>query len=124
MEAELKAFLADLKTLRREVNEEKGDRIAKKQIRGHAERVASTWFNSISKGLIESYTFAPELITRYSSECNHLIKLTENNNLRTSYLSVLANLIKQFRDELILPIQRNEVQRASQSRFAQFLAGL
>jgi hypothetical protein len=64
------------------------------------------------------------LIERYSGYCSRLIKLAENNNLKTSYLSTLGDLIGCFRDELILPVQRNEVQRTTKSVFAEFVAGL
>lgn len=124
MQAELKTFLADLKSLRREVKGENYERIAKKLLRDHAEQLASTWFNVIAKSAAENYTFAPELIDRYSVLCKRLIKLTENNNLKKSYLDILDNLIRHFRDEFILPIQRNEVRQTKASVFGEFVAGL
>jgi hypothetical protein len=124
MQAELKTFLADLKGLRHEVKGESHERIAKKPIRDHAEQLASKWFNVIVEGAAENYTFAPEVIERYSGHCKRLIKLTENNNRRKSYLDILDSLIRHFREEFILPIQRNEVQRTKKSLFGQFVASL
>ena len=96
MEAELKTYLVDLKSLRREVKGENHERIAKKPIRDCAEQLASKWFNVIVKNAAEHYAFPPEVIEGYSGHCKRLIKLTENNNLRKSYLDILDNLIRHF----------------------------
>ena len=124
MEAELRTYLADLKSLRLEVKGETHERISKKSIRDNAEQLASRWFNVIAKTATEHYTFAPEMIERYSNHCKRLIKLTENNNQRTSYLDILDKLIRHFRDDFILPLQRNEVQQSKTSVFSQFVASL
>jgi hypothetical protein len=124
MEAELKAFLTDLKGLRREIKAENHERIAKQPIRKRAEQLASTWFDTIAKGLSDKYGFAPELIERYSNGSTRLIKLAEHNNLKKSYLETLDPLIRRFRDELILPIQRKDLQPAKKSLFSQFVASL
>jgi len=123
MEAELKAFLEELRALRREVKDERRERVSKKSIRNQAEQVASAWFNGIAKGATK-YSFSAELIERYSTQCSRLIKLTENNNLKTSYLDVLDKLTKHFRDDFILPIQRNEVRQTELSAFARFVINL
>jgi hypothetical protein len=64
------------------------------------------------------------MIERYSGHCKRLIKLTENNNQKTSYLDILDKLVRQFRDDLILPLQQNEVQQSKTSAFSRFVAGL
>ena len=124
MEAELKTFLADLKSLRLEIKGEPHERISKKSIRDHAEQLASQWFTVIAKSATDNYTFEPEMIGRYSGHCKRLIKLTENNNQKTSYLGILEKLIRHFRDDFILPLQRNEVQQSKTSVFSQFVASL
>ena len=115
MEAELRTFLADLKNLRVEVKGETHERIAKKSIRNHAKQLASQWFTMTAKNAAENYTFAPELIEGYSGHWKRLIKLTENNNYRASYLDILNNLTRHFRDDFILPLQRNEIQQKKTS---------
>lgn len=124
MEPELKKYLADLKALRHEIRAENRPRIARKPIRQRAERLASTWFDEIARGLADNYDFSPELIKRYSDGATRLIKLAEHNNLRTSYLETLDALVRRFRDELILPIQRREVQLHKASLFDQFMASV
>jgi|ERR1035437_5577182 hypothetical protein len=125
MEAALKTFLAGLKGLRLEIKGENRERISKKSIRDRAAELASMWFNVIAKDALDHYTFAPELIEKYSGHFKRLIKLTENNNLKSSYLDILDNLTHHFRDEFILPLQRNEIQpRRKASQFSQFVAGL
>jgi hypothetical protein len=124
MEAELKAFLADVKGLRLNVRGEAHERISKKPIRDCAEQLASRWFSVISRSATETYTFAPELVERYSGHFKRLIKLTENNNQKTSYLDILDKLIRHFRDDFILPLQRNEVRQNRASVFGQFVASL
>jgi hypothetical protein len=124
MEAELRTFLADLKSLRLEIKAETHERIAKKSIRERANQLASRWFTVIAKNAAENYTVAPELIEGYSDHCKRLIRLTENNNQKTSYLDILDNLVRHFRDDFILPLQRNEVQQSKTSLFSQFLVSL
>jgi hypothetical protein len=124
MEAELRTFLADLKSLRLEIKGETHERIAKKSIRERANQLASHWFTVIAKNASENYTFAPELIEGYSGHCKRLIRLTENNNQKTSYVGILDNLVRHFRDDFILPLQRNEVQQSKTSLFSQFVASL
>jgi hypothetical protein len=123
MEAKLKSFLADLKTLRQGIRAESHERIARTAPRQHAEKLASRWFSDIAKDLAD-YSFPAELIKRYSDGATRLIKLAEHNNRRTSYLEVLDGLVRCFRDELVLPIQRGEVQPKRASPFGQFLASL
>jgi len=97
MEQELKRFLEDLRALRHLVRGEKHERISKQQIRQLSESIASTWFTSIAPRLTTTYTFAPALVDKYSGHCNRLLKLAENNNLKTSYLSTLDSLARGFR---------------------------
>ncbi len=124
MEAELREFLADLKSLRLEVRGETHERISKKSLRDRAEQLMSRWFTVIAKSATDNYTFAPEMIERYSGHCKRLIKLTENNNQKTSYLDILEKLIRPFRNDFILPLQRNEVRTSNKSVFSQFVASL
>jgi hypothetical protein len=78
----------------------------------------------IAKNAAENYTFSRDLIQEYSGHFNRLIKLTENNNLKSSYLSSMDRIIRRFRDDFMLPLQRNEVQRSKTSQFSRFVEGL
>ena len=124
MENQLKRFLDDLKKLRRHVKAEEVKQIGKKDLRTRAEEVGSRWFNDLSTQLSRDFCFSAELIEKYSAGCARLIKLSSPNNLKTSYLEVLNDLIRPFRDELILPVQQGAAAGGQTNTFDAFFSTL
>lgn len=122
MVEKLKSFLSDLKALRKDIKSEKVAQVAKKSLRTRAEQLGSRWFNELSEPLTTTYGFHSELIDKYASGAAKLIKLSAPNNLKTSYLSALSELIKDFRDELVLPVQKGQAAPAQGSTFDSFFA--
>lgn len=112
---QLKSFLNDLKSLRRDVKTEKVTQISKQALRTRAENLGSQWFSDFSSPLSTKLGFSGEVLEKYSSYCAKLIKLSAPNNLKSSYLSALNGLIKSFRAELILPLQQGQPSQASSS---------
>jgi hypothetical protein len=101
-----KDFLSELKALRKEVKAERVTQIAKKHLREKAEQLGSQWCTSLSGELSQSGAIPSEVLERYTEYCSRLIVLSSPNNLKTSYIETLDGLIKPFRSELILPLQR------------------
>jgi hypothetical protein len=106
MLAELKTFLDELRTLRKEVKAEKVAQIAKKHLREKAERLGSKWCSDLSGTLSHTAGISPKVLEKYTKRCTRLIVLSSPNNLKTSYIETLDELIKPFRKELILPLQQ------------------
>lgn len=106
MVEQLKPFLKDLKSLRRDIKAEGGDRIAKKDLRKRAEQLGSRWFAEFASRLPREVRVSSEILDKYSEGFGRLIALSSPNNRKTSYLDVLEPLIKPFRNELILTAQK------------------
>lgn len=121
---DLKAFLEDLKALRRDVKAERVSAISKKDIRERAEELGSRWFSDLAPVLASSTYFSAELVERYSAGCVRLIRLSAPSNLRKSYVDTLDDLIKPFRNELILPVQQGFGEGSASSTFAAFFTGI
>ena len=123
MVPQLKAFLGDLKSLRKDLRAETKDQVAKKALRERAEELGSRWFNEVLPLLTTAAGYSMEVTEKYSSGCARLIKLSAPNNLRKSYLSILGGLVTAFRDDLILPAQQG-AGSVGPSRFDTFFTAL
>ena len=106
MLAQLKTFLEDLKALRKDLKAEKVARVAKRGLRARAEQIGSRWFGDFSSALCQSSGISTDVLEKYTQGCGRLIALSSPNNLKKSYIETLDALIKPFRNELILTVQR------------------
>ena len=102
----LKEFLNELKTLRKDIKNESVKQISKKALTNQAENLGSRWFSEFSSQLSQDAGIAQEILTKYSEGFGRLIVLSAPNNLKKSYLEVVNSIIKPFRDELILVVQK------------------
>ncbi len=107
MIAKLKAYLVELKALRKDVKAELVKQIGKKELRERAEQLGTQWFSEFSSNLPQQAGISSDVLDKYSEGCARLITLSAPNNLKKSYVDVLDSLIKAFRKELILPAQTN-----------------
>ncbi len=105
----LKEFLDRTKSLRQEVKTLSARTIGSLAIRQRAEALGSEWCNEVCPQLLANGGFDVAKLADYSVEFERLIKLSAPSNLRTSYLSVLDSVTKQFRTDFILPIQQGKV---------------
>jgi hypothetical protein len=124
---ELKEYLKHLKDLRAEVKalEAEGrERVSRKAILNRTEELASQWFSELLPKLLSDYSSPAELIDGYSSDFSQLLKLSAPNNLAKSYIGPLNSVIRHFRDDFILPLQREPRLRVSASALTQLLANL
>jgi hypothetical protein len=120
----LKTFLEELRALRKIIKAEKFDRIAKKDLRTKAEQLGSRWFSEFSTSLSQEIGIPSEILDKYAEGCGRLIALSASNNLKASYIGVLGSLIKPFRDELILSIQKGTTTSGSLSLLHKILGEL
>ena len=121
---QLKAFLNDLKGLRRDIKGERVKQIAKRDLRNRAEQLGSRWFSQLRAPIAENLGVPPEIGDKYADGCSRLIILSSPNNLRKSYLEALDSLIKPFRRELILTAQKGSAASTSLTMLHNVLAGL
>jgi hypothetical protein len=121
---ELQKLHSDLKSLRRDISNEISEQIAKKALRANAEQCATLWFKTISPSLVQHHVIDPQLIEQYSSLFAVLLKLSNPNNLQSRYLEVLRDILKSFRDDLIIPIQTEPKLAKEVSALEKMLAAL
>lgn len=120
---ELKRLLDEVKDLRAAVKAIPGSTVGSKDLRGTAESLGSQWCNEISPELGANDRFASDLIGRYNQAFSKLIALSAPSNRKSSYLSALDLVIKDFRKDFVLPIQQGRVKVAGgSSTFDAFLS--
>jgi hypothetical protein len=102
---ECSEILSDLKALRADIKKEDTERIGKLNLRSRAEGIASIWFSSISIRISNREIFTDGIADKYKEGFTRLLKLSSPANRKTSYLEVLDILIKDFNDEVLIPIR-------------------
>ncbi|MGD0784571.1 MAG: hypothetical protein ABR969_02020 [Sedimentisphaerales bacterium] len=113
-----------LKDLRKDVALEHANSISKKTIRERAEILGTKWFKEIVEPLKAQYNITSEVADTYSENFERLIKISAPNNLKKSYLETLGFLSKSFRDDFILPMQKNPKSTTDISLLSKMLEGL
>lgn len=122
MENSLQLLLLDLKDLRRTLKAETVPQVGKKALRDKANELGSRWHRDFSPKLRRM--IPNDVCDRYDTAFTRLIKLSSPNNLRSSYLDVLNELIPPFRDDLIIPAKQGNFASAPPSAFDSFFASL
>lgn len=102
----LKTLQKDLGELRKEVTAVKTKCISKQSVRNKAGEIGSRWFSEFSEALKSEHGFSTELIESYSLHFERLIKISAPSNLKKSYIDTLHAILKSFRDDLIIPLQK------------------
>jgi hypothetical protein len=120
----LKSFHGRLTTLRKSLSSETAKTITKKPIRTEAEQIGTYWFSGLADELIAVTSLNDKLIQSYSDNFARLIKISAPSNLKSSYEEVLKSITKKFRDDLIIPIQKNPESPADESLLLKILDGL
>lgn len=120
----LKQLHSELTVLRKSIGEEKSKTIAKTVLRESAEKIGTAWFSGISDELSTTSIIQESILLSYSENFGQLIKISAPNNLKTRYLEVIGNLSKKFRDDLILPVQKNPITQTNASLLNQMLSNL
>lgn len=121
---ELKIFHEELKELKRIVSKVNVKSISQKSIRDSAEKLGDQWFSNFCDELNTLPIIDNKLLESYNNGFSRLIKISAPNNLKKSYEETLNELVKNFRDDFILPIQRNPNSFSDQSLLKKFLNDL
>jgi len=100
----LNEYLHELKELRTLVKTEKSNTIAKESIRSKAKFLTTKWLSEISQRLENNTQISTETTQKYTDSLRELLRITGPNNLKSRYEAILKAIIKDFRDELILPL--------------------
>jgi len=122
MTDDLKQLLEELKALRKALKAGSSDRVSKKGLRELANELGTRWHKNISPELRKA--MSKEIMERYDAAFTRLIRLSAPNNLRTSYMQTLGEIIPPFREDLIIPSEQGNLLSAPPSAFDCFFAGL
>lgn len=120
---QLRQFHRDLKTLKSQINKEKGPRVSKKALCAEAERLSTFWFSDLVPVLSKQVILKPD-IEAYSTHFHSLLRLSKPNNLKTRHAEVIGLCLKKFSDVLIIPIQKQPKVQKEVSALAKMLSGL
>jgi hypothetical protein len=119
----LKIFLEELKQFRADVKAIASNTIGQKKLLTRAESLGSRWCNDIVPQLNASNGFPALMLDRYTTQLSRLLVLSSPSNRKSSYVRVLDAVLKNFRKDLILPVQQAKVSlTSSASSFNAFLA--
>lgn len=101
----LREFQSQLLLLRKEISAVKTDRVSKKSICSTAEKLGEKWFSEFSEQLENQHGISQDLIKSYSQNFEGLIKVSAPNNLKTRYEKILSTILKNIRNDLVIPLQ-------------------
>jgi hypothetical protein len=122
MEASLALFLNELKQFRRALKSDNLLRVSKRTHCDKAKELGSRWHKEYGPKLRSA--LPSEVRERYDSAFTRLLKLSAPNNLRSSYINALNDLIKPFNDELLIPARQGEIADTPASAFDSFFASI
>lgn len=105
----LKTFFEEIKKFRSEVKAVQSKTVGQKHIRERAETIGAEWCNDICPRLNASSGLQSEVLDRYTTQFSRLIALSAPSNLRSSYVSVLDSVTRDFRKDFILPVQQAKI---------------
>ena len=110
--------------MRRTISAVQTTRISKAQIRNTAEGLGAQWFSEFSEQLVSKHGMPQDVVEGYSINFGRLIKISAPNNLKTSYVNVLRDILKSFRDDLIIPLQQRPKEQPKTRLLAELLTVL
>jgi len=104
--AELRTFKEDLRALKRELNQLAGATVSRLAPRKRAEAIATKWVESIRSPLEHRFMIDRIVIESMAEQMKRLHVLSRPNNLKSSYLSCIGEVLTGFDDRFILPVQQ------------------
>lgn len=117
---ELKEFLEGLRSLRSAIRKEKTERINKQNLRSRAEQLAREWFGMFRTRIEGNKQISTDTLSSYHDRFTRLLKLSSPSNRKASYMDVLNEVIKNFNDEIVLPVATSSVS-ASKLPFSELM---
>jgi hypothetical protein len=102
----LMEFHKKLRDLKKAVSDEAGERINKSALRKAADDLATMWVENLRSPLEHKFKINKKLVQDTAENMKRLHVLSRPNNLKSSYLSVILSVLKQFENNFILPIKQ------------------
>ena len=124
MKKQLLQFLncieSQLKNSRKELRKRASDFTSSKKILYPLNEVCLVWFNEVEKYL-EKSDLQNETLEDYNSNFERLLKLSKSHNRTNSFKEVIKEILKNFHDDLVLPIQTNSIAFKETTKFTELL---
>jgi hypothetical protein len=103
----LESLRKDIEELKSKVKAVEGKFTSRKNIRDQAKDIATTWFKLIMPSL-PNYGIDGQCAIEYELRFDRLLDLGNSRNSRTrTYLSTLDEILKNYKKDLLIPIQRH-----------------
>lgn len=103
----LRSYKDEINSLKREIKRLSTKQVNKKKHRDFAESIASKWVEEIRSPLEHKFKIDKSTIEQTSDEIKKLHVLSRPNNLKSSYISCLNRILKNYDNKFILPIQQS-----------------
>jgi hypothetical protein len=81
--------------------------VSKKEFRDEAEALANRWVEELRSPLEHKFKLPADIIAKYATGFRQLHILSRPSNLVTSYVKCLDTLLRQFKNDLVLPVQQS-----------------
>ena len=105
----LNQISSKLKKARTGINRVKGTFISKKGTQNEIQNIASIWFEKIEMQLTP-LNLNEKIINKYHKHFEKLLKLSLTNSRKTSYLTTIDNILREFNKELMIQVMKSAVQ--------------
>lgn len=99
-------FRKALKNLKAEISEIPTERVSRKHSMSAADEIATFWVENLRSPLEYKFRLNSDVISKTSEAMKHLHILSRPNNLKTSYLETINEVLNKFDDKFILPIKQ------------------
>jgi hypothetical protein len=102
----LSAVESRLRKLRSAVKKLTVKQVGRKDLRDEADAIATAWVEELRSPLEHRFKLPTETITGYAEEFKQLHVLSRPNNQVTSWTKCLNKLLKNWKNDLVLPLQQ------------------
>lgn len=111
--------LKELKEIKATLSKHKGKFINQKAFLNKVEKVSKSWFNEIKPTLKDLNSVD---ILKNDTHFGKLLKLSSGNNLKSSFLNPVREILKDFQDKIVIPIQTNPHIDSQSSEFDELIS--
>jgi hypothetical protein len=105
----LEDFRKKIVNLKKDVSALKSKRVSKISIRNEADAVANIWVEELRSPLEHKFHLDSHAIAQTADDMKRLHILSRPNNLKSSYLTVINRVLKDFDNKFILPIKQTSI---------------
>jgi hypothetical protein len=99
-------FQKGLQKLKKDVGKINGERVTRQALRSEADRLATMWVEELRSQLEFKIRLPADVITQTSNQVKHLYILSRPNNLKSSYVNTVSDILDGFDNKFILPIKQ------------------